>query len=382
MTFSNQFTSFAFGLILLLMMGTLGGCRQSVQEKPQETKTTQTPQTGIPSVNKYFHEEPQGPQEDEEITVIEHYGQMVLIPQGTFSMGARETRFARGDEFPVNQVTVDSFYMDIHPVTNAQFMEFVEATGYKTTAEQSPDWEVLQQHLLTDTTTPHDSLLVPASLVFIPPKGQASMGAYESWWEWVPGANWRHPAGPGSSIKNRDNYPVVHISWFDAQAYARWVGKRLPTEAEWEYAARGGNDNYIYPWGNERVSAEKANYWQGEFPNYDSGEDGFKGLAPVGSFASNDFGLYDMAGNVWEWTADWYHADYYLLMASGSRTKNPRGPASSYDPLKPEIPQKSIRGGSFLCNDSYSAGYRASARMKTSPNFGMQHLGFRLVKDL
>jgi formylglycine-generating enzyme len=307
---------------------------------------------------------------------------MVLIPGNTFTMGARETQFSRKDEFPKHQVIVDSFYMDIHPVTNAQFRLFVESTGYITTAEIAPDWEEMKQQLPSGTLRPPDSLLVPASLVFRSPGQQVSRQDYQSWWDWVPGASWKHPLGPGSSIEGKDDYPVVHISWFDANAYAEWAGKRLPTEAEWEYATRGINQNNIYPWGNDPVTPDKANYWQGEFPYNDLGTDKFNGIAPVKSFPANTFGLYDMAGNVWEWTADWYHADYYSMAARKAVSINPSGPDTSYDPMEPGIPKKSIRGGSYLCNDSYCAGYRASARMKSSPDSGMLHLGFRLVKSL
>ncbi|MFW5725817.1 MAG: formylglycine-generating enzyme family protein [Bacteroidota bacterium] len=313
---------------------------------------------------------------------IQEHGKMVFIPGGTFTMGARERQFARQDEFPTNEVTVNSFYMDVHPVTNAQFREFVEATGYVTTAEVAPDWDEMKKQLPPDTPKPPDSLLVPASLVFHSPSHRVNMQNYQSWWEWVPGANWRHPLGPDSSIEGLDSLPVVHISWFDANAYAQWAGKRLPTEAEWEYAARGGNNDFIYPWGNERVTPEKANYWQGEFPYSDDVEDSYEGVAPVRSFMPNGFGLYDMAGNVWEWTADWYHHDYYKMLAQEQNIVNPGGPDNSFDPMEPGVPKKTIRGGSFLCNDSYCAGYRASARMKSSPDSGMLHLGFRLVKDV
>lgn len=307
---------------------------------------------------------------------------MVLIPGGDFTMGARENEFARKDEFPNIQVQVDSFLMDKHPVTNAQFREFVEATGYITTAEVAPDWEEIKKQVPPGTPKPHDSLLVPASLVFLSPDHPVSIDNYQQWWRWVPGANWKHPLGPDSSIEGMDDYPVVHVSWFDAQAYAQWAGKRLPTEAEWEFAARGGNDDFIYPWGNERVSVEKANYWQGTFPYDNTVDDGYPTAAPVMSFPANGFGLFDMAGNVWQWTQDWYHHDYYQSVDDSAPLINPEGPENSYDPMEPGIPKKSIRGGSFLCNDSYCAGYRASARMKSSPDSGMMHLGFRCVKDV
>lgn len=307
---------------------------------------------------------------------------MVLIPGGTFTIGARETTFARPDEFPNRDVSVDSFLMDIHPVTNAQFQTFVEATGYITTAEKEIDWDEIKGQLPPGTTRPHDSLLLPSSLIFESPGRIVSMNDYQSWWHWQAGASWKHPLGPGSSISGMDNYPVVHVSWDDAIAYAKWAGKRLPTEAEWEYAARGGHNDYIFPWGNEPVAPERANYWQGDFPYRNIVEDGFEGAAPVKSFPPNGYGLYDMAGNVWQWTNDWFHANYYNQLHKGKITHNPKGPQDSYDPMEPGVPKKSIRGGSFLCNDSYCAGYRASSRMKTSPDSGMSHLGFRCVKDI
>lgn len=307
---------------------------------------------------------------------------MVYIPGGTFTMGARETQFARADEFPNNKVRVSSFFMDIHPVTNAQFRAFTEATGYVTTAELPPDWEEMKKQLPPGTPKPHDSILVPASLVFRSPSQRVHMSEYQSWWEWVPGANWRHPHGQGSDIEGKDSYPVVHVSWYDAQAYAEWAGKRLPNEAEWEYAARGGHDNYIYPWGNEPVTPERANYWQGDFPYNNLTDDGFEESAPVMTFPPNEFGLYDMAGNVWQWTADWYHANHYSQIASRRVIRNFTGPDTSYDSMEPGVPKKTIRGGSFLCNDSYCAGYRASSRMKSSPDTGSLHVGFRLVKDV
>jgi formylglycine-generating enzyme len=310
------------------------------------------------------------------------YDGMVHIPGGTFTMGARERQFSRPDEFPNIKVEVASFYMDIHPVTNAQFREFVEATGYITTAEVAPDWEEMKAQLPPGTPKPHDSMLVPASLVFRSPTHRVHLNDYQSWWEWVPGANWSHPAGPDSSIEGKDDHPVVQVSWYDAQAYAEWAGKRLPSEAEWEYAARGGNDNYIYPWGNARVSPDKANYWQGTFPYQNAVEDGYERTAPVKTFPPNDFGLYDMAGNVWQWTSDYYHAEYYSTLASQGTITNYSGPDTWYDPTEPGVPKKAIRGGSFLCNDSYCAGYRASSRMRSSPDTGSLHTGFRLVKDI
>jgi len=366
-------------LIIFTLLPQLNACKFKSAEK--ETTSDNTDTCCLPTGQNRFAAKPEGTELKSNYQ-IDEYGKMALIPGGTFTMGARETKFARQDEFPNNEVRIDSFYMDIHPVTNAQFRTFVEATGYITIAEQPVDWEEIRQQLPSGTPKPHDSLLVPSSLVFRSPGQRVSLNEYQSWWEWVAGANWKHPLGPNSSIEGKEDHPVVHISWYDAHAYAQWAGKRLPTEAEWEYAARGGYNDYIYPWGDEPVNPQKANYWQGEFPYYDKGEDGFEGIAPVMSFPANRFGLFDMAGNIWQWTADWYHAEYYSMLAAENISRNPAGPDVSYDPMEPGIPKRTIKGGSFLCNDSYCAGYRASARMKSSPDSGMLHLGFRLVKDI
>lgn len=350
------------------------------ESKQAQSETKATEDCCMPSSSSRFAgESPDAMKSNGSEEISRH---MILIPGGRFTMGARENEFARRDEFPNIEVEVDSFMMDKHPVTNAQFREFVEVTGYVTTAEVAPDWEEIKKQVPPGTPKPHDSLLVAASLVFVSPEHPVSQDNYQQWWRWMPGANWKHPLGPDSSIEGMDDFPVVHVSWFDAQAYAQWAGKRLPTEAEYEYAARGGKSDFIYPWGNERVSAEKANYWQGTFPYNNTVDDGYLTAAPVMSFPSNGFGLFDMAGNVWQWTQDWYHHDYYQSVAESTPLLNPTGPESSYDPMEPGIPKKSIRGGSFLCNDSYCAGYRASARMKSSPDSGMMHLGFRCVKDI
>ncbi|MBO0934114.1 formylglycine-generating enzyme family protein [Fibrella aquatilis] len=307
---------------------------------------------------------------------IDHTG-MVRIPAGQYAMGA-DGQQGRPDEYPKHQVQVDSFWMDATEVTNAQFARFVKATGYVTTAERKPDWEELRKQLPPGTPHPDEKLLVASSLVFKSPSQAVSLTDYSQWWQWVAGANWRHPDGPGSSIVSKDNYPVVQVSWDDAQAYATWAGKRLPTEAEWEWAGRGGRTNALYPWGNEPVEAgtPKANSWQGHFPDQNTRWDGFYGAAPVKSFAPNGYGLYDMAGNVWEWCADWYGADYYQTQES----INPKGPAQPYDPQDPTVPKRVQRGGSFLCNDSYCSSYRSSARMKASPDTGLSHTGFRCVQ--
>jgi formylglycine-generating enzyme required for sulfatase activity len=306
---------------------------------------------------------------------------MVWIPGGRALIGASDGE-GRPDEYPQHQVEVDGFWMDETEVTNAQFQKFVAATGYITTAERAVDWEELKKQLPPGTPKPADSLLVAASLVFTSPAGPVSLNDASQWWRWKRGANWREPQGPGSTIKGKQDYPVVHVSWEDAQAYCKWAGKRLPTEAEWEFAARGGNGDAVYPWGTEGVEASKpkANTWQGVFPGKNTAWDGYTGTAPVKTFAPNSYGLYDMAGNVWEWCSDWYREDGYQ-QAKNSVQKNPAGPTESFDPMEPTVPKRVVRGGSFLCHDAYCKGYRVTARMKTSPDTGLEHTGFRCVKD-
>ncbi|MDR3696820.1 formylglycine-generating enzyme family protein [Mucilaginibacter sp.] len=306
---------------------------------------------------------------------------MVWIKTGTFMMGGDNNQ-AADDEYPKHKVTVDGFWMDTTEVTNAEFAKFVLATGYITTAERKPDWNALKKQLPPGTAKPDDSLLVAASLVFDPPNHAVDLNDYTQWWQWKKGANWRHPHGPGSNIKGKEHYPVVHVSWFDAVAYSKWAGKRLPTEAEWEWAARGGLQNKIYPWGNEAMDEgkPKANTWQGHFPYQNTLRDKFYGLAPVASFPANGFGLYDMAGNVWEWCADYYNNTYYQTINRAGGIKNPQGPLKSYDPAEPYTKKRVIRGGSFLCNESYCSGYRVSRRMKSSEDSGLEHVGFRCVQ--
>ena len=306
---------------------------------------------------------------------------MVYIAGGSFEMGG-DNEQADADEYPKHRVQVSPFYIDETEVTNAAFQKFVDATGYITTAERKPDWEVMKKTLPPGTPKPPDSLLVEASLVFKKTTGPVDLNDYSQWWSWVKGANWKHPQGPGSSIKGKENYPVVHISWDDAIAYCKWAGKRLPTEAEWEFAARGGLVNAVYPWGNEPVNAgkPKCNSWEGRFPYLNEAKDGYFTSAPVKSFAPNGYGLYDMAGNVWEWCSDWYKYDYYSTCKEKT-TVNPKGPETSYDPQEPYTAKRSLRGGSFLCNDSYCSGYRVARRRKSSPDTGLEHAGFRCVKD-
>lgn len=316
-----------------------------------------------------------------DVTASKHEG-MVWIEGGTFAMGA-DNEQGRKDEYPKHAVKVNSFYMDATEVTNEQFAAFVNATGYITTAEKDVNWEEVKKQLPEGTATPADSMLKAACLVFVQTSSEVNLRDYSQWWEWKHGANWKHPKGPESNIVGKEKFPVVHISWDDAMAYCKWAGKRLPTEAEWEYASRGGLKNNIYTWGNANIDSgnPKCNYWQGIFPFKNDIKDGFAGAAPVKSFAANNYGLFDMSGNVWEWTADLYHHDYYSEFENIKIADNPKGPSTSYDPDEPWVPKRVMRGGSFLCNESYCSGYRVAARMKTSADSGMEHLGFRCVAD-
>jgi formylglycine-generating enzyme required for sulfatase activity len=302
---------------------------------------------------------------------------MVWIPDGEFIMGCEYP--GMGDAQPLHRVRLKGFWMDRTEVTNEQFERFVAATGYLTVAERTPDWEEMKKQLPPDTPKPPADKLVPGSLVFTPPRESVSLENHTQWWSWVPGANWRHPEGPGSDLQGREQHPVVHVCWEDAAAYARWANKRLPTEAEWEYAARGGLDRKLYCWGDELKPGGKwmANIWQGQFPYENTEEDGYRGTAPVGSFPPNGYGLHDMAGNVWEWCADWYQPDYYLH----SPTDDPQGPPDSYDPHEPGIPKRVQRGGSFLCSDLYCTRYLPGARGKGAPDSGASHIGFRCVRS-
>ena len=313
---------------------------------------------------------------------ISHLG-MVQIKAGIFQMGGDNDQ-ADPDEYPKHKVSVNSFWMDQTEVTNAQFAEFVKATGYITTAEQKPVWEELKKQLPPGTKKPDESILVPASLVFSPPDHEVGLNDVSQWWVWKAGANWRHPQGKESDIKGKDKYPVVQVSWFDAQAYCKWAGKRLPTEAEWEFASRGGLENAIYSWGNENIDAgePKANTWQGNFPNENTMRDHYYGASPVKSFKPNGYGLYDISGNVWEWCSDLYNAYYYRVSNLPGGIKNPKGPDKSFDPDEPYAAKRVLRGGSFLCNENYCSGYRNARRMKSTEDTSMEHIGFRCAADL
>lgn len=308
---------------------------------------------------------------------------MVLIPAGTFMMGGKSIQ-AQPDELPRRTVEVSSFLMDLTEVTNRQFSEFVEATGYVTTAERPIDWEELRKQLPPGTPKLPDSLLQAGSLVFRATEGPVDLRDLSQWWEWTIGANWQHPEGPSSNLENRMDHPVVHISLDDALAYAKWAGKRLPTEAEWEWASMGGLEDPKYPWGNGAISeaASLANFWQGIFPYKNERSDGFERTSPVMTFPANGYGLFDMAGNVWEWCSDKYRYDAYALEKSPSDVINPLGPDTSYDPAEPLAEKFVIRGGSYLCSENYCSGYRVARRMRSTRDSGFGHTGFRLVKDL
>jgi formylglycine-generating enzyme len=306
---------------------------------------------------------------------LQKEGGMVLLPGGTLNMGG-DNRQADASEWPKHQVAVGTFWMDETEVTNAQFAEFVRATGYVTVAERPVVWEMLRQGLPPDTPQPADSLLQPGALVFYATPQPVPLNDPSQWWRWTLGANWQRPEGPGSSIADKMDHPAVQIAWEDADAYARWADKRLPTEAEWEWAARGGLAEAVYPWGNEPVEQgpPRANFWQGLFPYQNQQKDGYQTTAPVRTFPPNGYGLYDMAGNVWEWCADWFDADFYQLPAAVR--PNTEGPAT-VGPFR----EKVLRGGSFLCNDQYCSGYRNARRMSSSPDTGLNNTGFRCAKN-
>jgi formylglycine-generating enzyme required for sulfatase activity len=308
---------------------------------------------------------------------------MRWIPGGKFSMGAKDpTSLPDGghepmeDARPIHRVYVDGFWMDATDVTNAEFARFVKATGYVTVAERKPSAK--------DLPGVSAEKLVAGSIVFTPPKSPVSLDDYSRWWSYVPGANWRHPQGPRSNIAGKGNYPVVQVAYEDAAAYAKWAGKRLPTEAEWEFAARGGLSGQPYAWGSSMRMDGKwmANTHQGHFPDRDSAADGHAGLAPVAQFAPNGYGLYDITGNVWQWTHDLYRADYYAqLSASGKVARNPQGPVASLDPAEPGVEKRVQRGGSFLCTSQYCSRYIVGTRGKGDVNSATNHIGFRCVKD-
>lgn len=305
---------------------------------------------------------------------------MVWIPGGEFSMGAEDPRGmehggpgSMEDARPIHRVYVDGFWMDQTEVTNDEFEKFVKATGHVTIAEIKPRAE--------DYPGAPPENLIAGSVVFTPPGHPVELNDHYQWWSYVRGANWRHPTGPDSSLKGRGNYPVVQVAYEDAAAYAKWAGKRLPTEAEWEFAARGSLSGKVYAWGNEFTPGGKymANTYQGDFPNTEKDEDGAAGLAPVEKYPANGYGLFDMAGNVWEWCSDWYRPDYYAQLAVVEVSRNPQGPDSPFDPAEPTEKKKVHRGGSFLCIESYCTRYMIGTRGKGEVTTGSNHLGFRCI---
>lgn len=319
-------------------------------------------------------------------------GEMVNIPGGEFTMGSNAT-YALPNERPAHRVKVSPFLMDKFPVTNADFEKFVAATGYKTVAERKVDWEEIKKQVPPGTPKPPDEMLLPGSLVFRPTSGPVDLQDMANWWVWTTGANWRQPEGPGSDLKGREDHPVVQVAWEDAVAYAEWAGKRLPTEAEWEFAARGGLEDKRYAWGDEEFPDGKfhANRWTGDFPYKNTAEDGFAGTSPVGSFAPNGYGLYDMGGNVWNWCSDVYHGASHAERA-GTVCCDPKGPEASAperplqgDPSPASGPgalRRVTKGGSFLCSPSYCESYRPSARRGITPDTGSSHVGFRCARSL
>jgi sulfatase modifying factor 1 len=299
---------------------------------------------------------------------------MVWIPGGVFWRGS-DTK-SHGDSRPWHLVEVDGFWMDTTPVTNQQFEEFVKATSYVTVAERAPKPE--------DFPGAPPENLVAGSVVFSPPDAAVPLDNHLRWWSYVKGANWRHPEGPKSDLKGREKHPVVHVAFEDTLTYCKWAGKRLPSEAEFEFAARGKLDRNRFAWGNELQPGGKwmANIWQGKFPIENTCEDGYRTTSPVGAFPANGFGLSDMAGNVWQWCNDWYRNDYYALLSSKPQpARNPQGPADSADPSEPGVAKRVMRGGSYLCTDQYCTAYEAGARGKGAPDTGTSHLSFRCVKS-
>jgi formylglycine-generating enzyme len=300
---------------------------------------------------------------------------MVWVPGGEFWMGCEGCDMP--DARPVHLVSVGGFWMDATPVTNEQFAAFVKATGYVTVAERTLDPKDFPG-------VPADKLK-PGAVVFTPPAHPVSLHDFSRWWSYVPGASWQHPEGPASDLKGLARHPVVHVAWEDVNAYATWAGKRLPTEAEFEFAARGGLDRAVYPWGNELKPGGRAvaNVWDGHFPDANTREDGYFKTSPVTAFPANAYGLYDVGGNVWQWCADWYRPEYYSTFTDPNvPARDPRGPGSSFDPDEPGAQKRVTRGGSFLCSSDYCRRYLVGSRGKAEISTGSSNLGFRLVRSV
>lgn len=305
---------------------------------------------------------------------------MIWIAGGEFTMGSDEP-ISRRNERPPHRVSVDGFWMDETPVTNEQFAAFVDATGYTTVAEVAPTWEELKQQFPPGTPKPDDSVFVAGSMVFTGSTAPVDLRNMDNFWTWMPGANWHHPTGPSSDLTGLAQHPVVHVCWDDAVAYAQWAGKRLPTEAEWEFASRGGSDQTTYFWGNDFAPDGQfmANTWTGNFPYKNTEQDGYAAIAPVRSFPANGYGLYGMAGNVWNWCQDRYRPDTFLERANTALTHNPQGPEALMPDGTSRHVERVTKGGSFLCHPDYCASYRPSARRGLPSDTGMSHVGFRCV---
>ena len=310
---------------------------------------------------------------------------MIWVEGKTFLQGAKDTdTYAMSREKPAHMVMVDGFFIDVTEVTNKQFKQFVDATKYTTIAERPIDWEEMKKQLPENTPKPHDSILQPGSLIFNKNiKAVVNMNNYFQWWVWKIGANWKHPEGPDTTIENKDNFPVVHIALEDALAYCKWANRRLPTEAEWEAAAQGTNNTAIFTWGdNPTILNSNANTWQGVFPTKNESIDGFKLIAPVKSYPANSIGIYDMAGNVWELTADLFNVNHYKELDISKAIMNPKGANKSYSPANPNQIEYVMKGGSFLCHESYCASFRISAKMGVAIDSGSDHMGFRTAATI
>ena len=320
--------------------------------------------------------------ENEIQKLIEAPKGMVWVEGKTYVKGAKNNDiYAMNREKPSHEVYIDGFFIDATEITNNQFKKFVDETAYITIAEREIDWEEMKKSLPFGTPKPHDSILQPGSLIFNDQiKTVENMENYFQWWKWQKGANWKAPKGPGSNIENKGDFPVVHIAYEDAIAYCDWANRRLPTEAEWESAAQGNYKNAVFPWGNELdLLNSNANTWQGNFPIKNESKDGFEMIAPVKSFPPNSIGIFDMIGNVWEITDDLFNINYYSELSTESKLKNIKGASTCYNPSNPYEKQYVMKGGSFLCHDSYCASYRISARMGVSIDSGSDHTGFRTV---
>lgn len=361
----------------ILFICLLFACKSEQKKKEENTSTSKQKVQAVPNKNPIIPlliEQPKNTKTPEG---------MVWINGGSFDQGAvAQDKMAMGHEKPKFPVSVNGFFMDINEVTNADFEKFVDATGYQTIGEREIDWEEMKKQLPAGTPKPHDSIMQPGSLTFKKTKSSVSnLYDFSQWWEWKIGANWKQPNGPGSSIVGKENHPVVHIAYDDALAYCDWAGRRLPTEAEWERAARGNQKGKIFAWGDDLSLLPKmANTWEGEFPVINTMVDGFERRSAVKSYPPNDYGLYDMAGNVWEWTNDWYNTNYYKESQQGGEMAiNPMGAEAPYNERDPYARERVIKGGSFLCSESYCASYRISARMANSLDSAQEHLGFRTM---